>query len=830
MVAPRTFSKRMAVGAILISILLLVGLAVSLETRREGSDMQEAPQFAENGAAGVERAHPFMDQPTAHTQEQGSDVDQTRTTLTAPEARPVESARVVTGRVRALDTRAPLAAQVQHGTLKETCLVADGSFSMTLPTEADQVAVRHSGYVTQLVDFPGGEKGAAQVWMVPEWTAQILVCDELGAAQEGAQVFVVGGWRGEPVSLAGEWSSLIGESSETGELSVPLSDRAILYATIDGRSSELVEYIQRGESPTRIVVPSTKASALALRLESGAAAAELSLLLRPLHHPPIADLQVSTSADGRCDVLLPLGVYEVFAAQRSVEFLDERLGRLPPAARHVLGSMGTSVRLTIKADASTSWYTVRTVEARQLLVVDEEGNRVRPFRAWEEKHNKAHIGREPESAWRVVQSHGSMTIRDDLLSLSLFNERALGTKDYRIGVGALGFETNYLTSLPSSPSGQPGKVVLRRHREPREIRVLDSTGAPYSGRLRLESATSGIVIQDGDPDSVSGTLGPFFFNGPEALLLSRSLAGKLIRCGKLEFKDFEGGDVPTVMIDDSASVRLIVGLDGPNELTLINGKRQEFRGARTDDSLLFEGLPPGDFAVVSPTSRAAFIRALGDLDLNLSRLRRDELFLLHLEPNEHELLVLPEDLQPKSFSGRVVVPDDLTDQIYLYPIQAGGGLPRRARRSDARMRLPADGQYCFEGVAPGPARLAVVRVDQGGWYVPLGRFSPGEDYELEGSVLTVIATGLEWYYAQVSFSFAGARRFATACAQGKEWISLGWFPAGKVNVQIIDRENRFVVRDLVLEHGEAASWEVPADLATREGSWKTPPEGSGFSR
>ncbi len=738
------------------------------------------------------------------------------------------------GVVFGLDTGMPLCAKVVSGSEESTCLSDDGSFLIAIDKVLGKIDISHPRYVSREVYLDSLDHlESINIVLVPDEAVTVRVVDENGIPQKGVTVSGVKRQATAAVSYGSDWSMLLGVTDETGELEAHILKGAVLFASVGKRISALTELREPNESSLHIVLPTKGGSRLGLQSDLGDAMKGFSIVLQPIGSFSVGQIRITTSEQGQCTHLLPLGDYKVHAPQHSIKFVDESLEKLPTGARRAIGAHGHTTSVLIGPDNETKWLTASIQDSPRVVVVDESGKPIVPFQAWEEKKNDTPFsGGAPKTEWRIVQSRGSVEIWDGWLSLGLFSLSSswLGRDDYRIAIGAPGFETSHIASHPILSADGSGTVVLRAHSEDCRLLALTPSGIPFDGRLRLESSTHKSVIFDGMPDERSGLVGPFTFNGPESLLIYRYSSGRPVKCGEVKHALFKEGHAPVVEIDASSSIRFRCGREDVSSFLLINNSMQEHRGKIVGEMLLFEGLSSGRYALVTSSSRSALKREFLDLSLNFGKRTEDEIFPIVLGEGEHRTLSIPTHLQPKDIFGEIRVPEGLTDELFILPQLSGESLPRRLGENDSRIRLPLSGKYRLVNASPAPVLLTVIRIDEAGVVVPLGSFLPGDDYELMGAIMQVDVSGLDGGCIHAGYQYRGARRVATSCSEVLDVVSLGWLPSGKVTVKVIDNEDRFTSRDVSLRHGEPMIVEVDAALSTRQNSWGTVSSAKDFAR
>jgi hypothetical protein len=721
------------------------------------------------------------------------------------------------GVVRSYTSGGPLPATLVWGDKRIRAWSTDGSFRLKHGSPREPVLVSHPGYHDQLLGPFSEDQFKLVIRLVPEVAGTLLVVDEQGVPQAGVEVLGIRRATRRARFHHRAWSRVVGVTNDQGKLSVGGNQGDLLFAHKAGRTSRVLAVEGLSRENLTLVLPHQRATVLGIRSLGGDPIAGANLVLKSLGKPVLATLEFETIMEGaragQCDALLPLGDYLLIDWQRSLAPVFPEEPPQPRLARSGLGPRGYSVSVTVAADAALTWVDVEVSQAPCILAVDDRGQPRYPFQVWSEVLVPNDAGL---PTWMPLASR--LTLRSGSMSLAAFEPGRFSDGSFRLAIGADGCSTSHLGEYPTASGQEPVRVVLRRDSDQRYLRLLTEAGAPFTGRARLVASNSKRVLWDEVLDPSSGLAGPFLFSGAEPVEVLKDVGAGVMALGRVGPEQFAGGAVPILHIDGSCTLELLTGGRRVPGLYAVNDLKQRFSPQREGDRLVFRSLPPGRFTLLTPEGLAEFQQKMIDGTLGFGGSRPGDIFELQLRGGEHRIMPLPARFTPGTAVGRVRIPPGLTTALYLYPIGDGRSVPQAREPHDARLPLGADGEYSLEDWVPLPQRLAVVRVDAYGRYINLGSFAPGESYELRGGPLQVNTPGLESACVQATVRSLNGGGFAVVCAKRSERLLLGWFPEGRVDVRIVDPQEREHQTAAVILHGSGGAVEVDASEVARS-SW-----------
>jgi len=655
----------------------------------------------------------------------------------------------------------------------------------------------------------------------------VEVVDEHGLLLSGVDIRAIARATEERNSLTRrEWNYSLATTMSDGRASVPTAGVSWVFATLEGRVSSLVAITDHLEETVQIVMPSARGTTVTVRKAAGEPAAGLVVLASPSAQFRVPPFHLTADAAGLLDPSLPLGSYTLGVPNAEARLGEARTDTLGRTAKRVLGLRSGHVRIEIAADDRTVLLRAERVDDGMVEVVDPTGAPIAPVEFWQETLGRSE-GVDPQ--WGRLQQPGQIRVDGNRFSVDIFGDmRTLGDPGYRVVVAAPGYSRGIL-SHPIGP-GRAIRVVLYRHDEQHYVRVVNGAGAPYEGRVRIREEGCPWPLVDAAPDPANGRLGPIIFNGPGRLELFRASGAEFLPCGTLPYRSFMEEEEPEIVVPGTASILIEGGRLDPRQYCAVGRDRRVWWGKQGGEGLLIDGLLPGRYVVTNLGGLDAIRRLVGDLSLNFTRRPVEEVLPIELREGERRHVQQPEMTPQYSYSGTVALPEGLSGQLYLYALAPGQALPRRAGMGVPRWSLAASGEYSLSGIQFKPAELVLARIDSVGWVMPLGSFSPGEDYSPDGAVVILDLEGLQQGLCQATVPWKGSTRFCYSLVHETEKANLGWLPRGDIEVLVIDHEDRYTSVHTCVTSTGVVTLELQADDDTRASSWKHAPQERPFDR
>lgn len=746
------------------------------------------------------------------------------------DALPADSSRVehrtIRCEVQDESSEDPLAATVRMDAHRWKC-AEDGT--ALIPYESGSAfVVHHEGYEAKRVEFPASCPDVLRVGLKPAGTCTIEVVNELGVLQSAAEIRKVSASSGAddaclPVQV---WSRTVAHTGRDGRASVGISGVAWVFAVMDGRSSGLVP-LQASEAPAVVItLDSQRATQLALRGPDGAPVQAMHVRAREGASLGLPAIDLVSDTAGLLTGPLPLGAYVLDVPWGIARLAIPTATPTSSVAQSVF-NLSRSVRVVRSTDDRAQWIEVQRSSELLIEVRDPSGSPVQPLEIWEEFGNEFVNG---DRQWCRVQSPGSVRVPGNRCSLSIFDRpKRLGAPDYRVVVASAGYRPGLLTSpLIPGPDGVC-RLTLEPETGVRSLRIVNASGAPHHGRIRVREAGRVWNLFDGIPDPRDGRVGPFSFAGPGELEVLRSSGPVFQVVGRVPFKTLAQDPITVVVVDGSASIRIQGGAARSERLQVVGRDRRVWWGEEDERDLVFAGLWPGRYAVVDSIQIRSVLRLVGDMSLNMTSRTPEEILPIELHEGEERRVDLPAPSSDEGVAGRLDLPPELDGPLFVYVLSSGDSLPRRADARDVRCPVTPSGSYSLERLPFASKSLVLARIDDAGWVVPLMSFASGETPRLRGARVILHLSGLADFLCQGSVEWDGTRYLTYQLATGTERIDLGWFPEGALKVRIVDSQDRYL-ETLVQVPGEGTKkLERAADAETRS-SWARIPETKAFGR
>ena len=656
-------------------------------------------------ATGAVETAPVDPDPSRSSRDPASDVDR-RAAVDAPAADPI---RRLQGRVLCVSTHKPVAARIgtgreaifsspEHGRFAGTLTVGSGAF----------VTVGAPGFVSRRLEITDGEW--SEVRLQPRSACRVTVRRPNDAAVAGAEVWT---------TFDGARASL-GVTDAGGEVDIPTGRPLLLWAE-SGGSISTVQHVAPGSSTELVLADG--GGRIGVRDAGGEPASDV--LLRVARIDANArrtdnDREAATGADGLTPAL-PYGTYLVSSASDGMAVVGG-----PSSGSLIRHRKAHTVRLS--AATPTAWIEAVVLPSLTIRVVDENGT---PWTGAVQTWTEGPSAGDRSGAVRALQPDAA-----GFLSVPFRNLDGMRA-DSRLCLTADGKTvTRVLVSV--ARQRPPPEAVLRDAADLVDLRLRTAEGDPVDFPLRILDMSglgwievfSGIppvegvrlawhggdvrAVEIASDGSLSWPLG-----GLSAEQVSRTGPNELIleRTGTLVV------DVPTT-------------LAGPLFCSLHPGSRSRV-GRRIEGRVVFERLPPGEYAVGSRGWVESAILRWSHVRLGpvANAVRVDAGGTTHVpwDPAWGRTDV----------TGSVASTGVDPGQLLVYPIYAGRQFPVSLAPFSRCGRVREDGGFVLSDLDGRPEYLLIARIDDSGAIVPYARCDPGASAQVSAGEVVVRVTGVE---------------------------------------------------------------------------------------